>query len=256
MDWLARKKNTSVLIVEDDLVIAKMYMRLLNKFGIAADLSPNGLDAIERHSQRPYPLVICDWMMSGPRGIDLCRMFRDATESYVYFILATSRSDRRDRLSAYEAGVDDFISKPIDQDELVARIRVASRILQFNDLLANRNEELEWASTRLSGMNRSLEAATVRFHEMFSGMPVPCFTFDSAGNIRDWNQACVETFGIEPHEALDRSIADVFRMSQGMNWDLEMVNRILDGEELRNIDWQMTKNTGEQVFLTRANKCF
>ena len=78
-------------------------------------------------------VVVSDWMMPNADGLDLCRRIRSRTEAeYVYFILLTSRDATQDnQTTAADAGVDDFLTKPLDLPELWTRLRVAERILRY-----------------------------------------------------------------------------------------------------------------------------
>src|SRR2546423_1577400 len=105
------------------------------------------------------PIVISDWYMPEMDGPELCRRIRARTgEPYVYFILVTARGGKQQYLAGMEAGADDFIAKPVDPDELRARLKVAERILGLrkeleqlggllpicSDCQRIRNEKEEW----------------------------------------------------------------------------------------------------------------
>ena len=77
-----------------------------------------------------YPVVISDWQMPGMDGPELCRRLRKrGDERYAYFILVTATGGKQRYLEGMEAGADDFITKPVDMEELRARLKVAERIL-------------------------------------------------------------------------------------------------------------------------------
>src|SRR5438445_758828 len=98
--------------------------------GYEVQSAPNGREAWERLQLARVPIVISDWYMPEMDGPELCRRIRARTrEPYVYFILVTSRGGKQQYLAGMEAGADDFIAKPVDPDELRARLKVAERIL-------------------------------------------------------------------------------------------------------------------------------
>jgi DNA-binding response OmpR family regulator len=77
---------------------------------------------------------VSDWRMPGIDGLGLCRMIRERGGGYVYFILISSNKvTKENRRLAVEAGVDDFLSKPVDADELGLRLHVAERILGLSE---------------------------------------------------------------------------------------------------------------------------
>ncbi len=120
----------SLLIVDDDPVTRAKLSALLTGYGYAVTVAANGEEAWDYLQLTRIPVVISDWYMPGVDGIELCRRLRARPQdSYVYFILITSHGGKRQYLTGMEAGADDFITKPVDPDELHARITVAGRIL-------------------------------------------------------------------------------------------------------------------------------
>jgi DNA-binding response OmpR family regulator len=94
------------------------------------ELVTNGTDAWNRLARGTYRAVVSDWRMPGLDGLDLCRMLRERGGDYIYYILISStKITRESRAQALAAGVDDFLAKPVDADELGMRLHVADRIL-------------------------------------------------------------------------------------------------------------------------------
>ncbi|MGC4030679.1 MAG: response regulator [Tepidisphaeraceae bacterium] len=123
---------TRVLIAEDDAIAAEMLAELLSGYGYSVTVANDGEEALELMRRSPFPLVISDWDMPGLSGEDLCREIRHGEWGmYVYFILLSGRDDRQSNLRGFDSGADDFIAKPFDPDEVLARLRVAQRILQL-----------------------------------------------------------------------------------------------------------------------------
>jgi len=121
-----------VLVVEDDPLVAEMLQFSLEELGYEATAVHNGLEAIERVRTGLYRLVISDWEMPGMTGIELCRSIRERQMgSYVYIILLTSRSGTANVVEGYNAGADDFITKPFQPEELAVRLKVGERILSL-----------------------------------------------------------------------------------------------------------------------------
>lgn len=86
---------------------------LLEKWGYEAEDASEGLEGFSRTKEADIRIVVCDWMMPGMSGLDLCRAVREAELGhYVYIILLTGRSDKADLLKGLRAGADDFLSKP------------------------------------------------------------------------------------------------------------------------------------------------
>lgn len=122
-----------ILIAEDDLVSAKVLSTLLQRLGYDVVSARDGEGAWELFNAEPTRLIVSDWMMPGTDGLSLCQKVRDRPGiPYTYFILLTAnRTTPENYALATDAGVDDFLTKPIDREALQMRLRVAERILQF-----------------------------------------------------------------------------------------------------------------------------
>jgi phosphoserine phosphatase RsbU/P len=126
----------NILVAEDDAVARQLLVALLQAAGHSPTAVENGHDAWGAWLLARSRVVISDWQMPEVDGLELCRRVRrQPGESYTYFILLTSRSGKQSYLAAMDAGVDDFITKPIDPDELKARLQVAERILGLREEL-------------------------------------------------------------------------------------------------------------------------
>lgn len=148
-----------VLVVEDDPVAGAQLGAIAGAAGYDVKQVPHGREAWELLQVARIPIVISDWYMPEMDGPELCRKIRARRgEPYVYFILVTSRGGKQQYLAGMDAGADDFIAKPVDPDELRARLTVAERILGLRKELAQleillpicsyckriRNDKEEW----------------------------------------------------------------------------------------------------------------
>ena len=119
-----------VLAIEDQTVAAMHVMAVLRALGHDAEHVKDAAEALVRLTQGGYRAVVCDWRMPGIDGLELCRMIRARGGDYVYFILiSTTPVTRKSRAEALAAGVDDFLSKPAEPEELGMRLHVAERII-------------------------------------------------------------------------------------------------------------------------------
>ena len=123
-----------ILAVEDDPVARRVLRQALTKLGhevLEAGDGEEGLDVLAREKVR---VIVSDWVMPNLDGLGFCRTVRERPgEDYVYFILLTSlTASTENEREAADAGVDDFLNKPLDVNELWMRLRVAERILQFS----------------------------------------------------------------------------------------------------------------------------
>jgi DNA-binding response OmpR family regulator len=131
-----------VLIAEDDPVSNYVLATRVRKMGHEVLVTANGREAWDSYVRHRPQLVISDWMMPEMNGIELTRKIRTADATlYTYIIMLTALSGRNYFLEGMDAGADDFVSKPIEPEELRLRLRVAERILN-----------LQYARTQLEGL--------------------------------------------------------------------------------------------------------
>ena len=121
-----------ILVAEDDNIARLVLESALRKLGHETVSAADGAEAWSLFCASPVRVIVSDWMMPGTDGLELCRRVRARKTDYVYFILLTNlAANTENQQAAVEAGVDDFLSKPVDAQELWMRLRVAERILQF-----------------------------------------------------------------------------------------------------------------------------
>jgi DNA-binding response OmpR family regulator len=122
-----------VIAVEDEAASRSILRRCLEKLGHDVVEASNGEEAWELWRDGKPRVVVSDWMMPKLDGLRLCKRIRaQQGRDYTYFILLTGSTDSvQNRRAAGEAGVDDFLTKPIDMSALWMRLRVAERILKY-----------------------------------------------------------------------------------------------------------------------------
>ncbi len=118
-----------ILLVEDERSIANFIKQGLEEEGYAVDTAANGTQGLEHALANDYDLLILDWMLPGQSGIDICRRLRRENNP-VPIIFLTAKDTTVDTVFALEAGASDYIKKPFEFDELLARIRVQLRAKQ------------------------------------------------------------------------------------------------------------------------------
>ena len=135
-----------ILVADDDELSAELLIASLRSMSHDVVFANNGEEAWRLIQSEPFRIVILDWVMPEMDGMEVCRNIRGMqNSSYTYIILLTGRTDRKDRLEALEGGADDFLTKPLDSGELVARLNVANRILETEEAVRRTNRELQQA---------------------------------------------------------------------------------------------------------------
>jgi len=123
-----------ILIVEDNAVAAAVLEAALLKLGHEPIRAGDGLTAWQAFESHPTRVVVSDWLMPGIDGLEFCRRIRARGGEYTYFILLSAVESSAGNLElALEAGVDDFLHKPVKMDELKMRLHVAERILNYSN---------------------------------------------------------------------------------------------------------------------------
>ena len=126
-----------ILIADDDVISRCLVQKTLDREGYEVLVVENGSSAAECLSSDEGPrLALLDWVMPGLDGLSVCRQIRSVSNHpYVYMILLTSKESKEDIVRGFEAGADDYLTKPCDPKELKARLRAGQRILQLQDKL-------------------------------------------------------------------------------------------------------------------------
>jgi two-component system OmpR family response regulator len=113
-------------VLEDDQKLARFLARMLAEEGLATDLCATGVDAIAQAQACTYDLVVLDWMVPESDGLAVCRELR-RSGCTAPILMLTARGETRERVLGLEAGADDYMVKPFEVDEFVARVRALFR---------------------------------------------------------------------------------------------------------------------------------
>lgn len=150
--------NLKVLVVDDDECFRRLLERQLTNAGYAVAIAADGNEALRVIFDQGAQIVITDWMMSGMDGLALCRAIRESeVTGFIYTIVATALSDKDRVIDAFEAGADDFITKPVHVQELLARLKAGTRILTLEADLARQNRAVHKANAELALLANKLE---------------------------------------------------------------------------------------------------
>lgn len=118
--------NPRVLVADDDRAIRESLATALELSGYEVTACPDGVEALAACRMRPFDLVILDVMMPGVDGLGVCRVLR-AEGNRVPILMITARTETADRVAGLDAGADDYVPKPYDIEEVLARVRALLR---------------------------------------------------------------------------------------------------------------------------------
>lgn len=154
----------NILIAEDESVSRRRLEHFLEKWGHSVLLAKNGLEALELFLSNDVDMVITDWMMPEMDGLELTRHVANHTTDapYVYVILLTARGETADVVQGLtDSGVDDYVVKPFDPDELQARLSVGVRTVRLERKLREYSQGLEKIVKRQTHVIRKTQEETI-----------------------------------------------------------------------------------------------
>lgn len=135
-------KTTRIMVVEDDPSILELVSFALKKKGYSVITCDNALTALEELKKDRVDIIISDLMMPKMDGIEFCSIVKKHYKN-IYFIIITAKNKTEDKVYGLNLGADEYISKPFDFMELLARVKAAERIINTQKQLIYLNEELE-----------------------------------------------------------------------------------------------------------------
>jgi len=119
--------RTTILLAEDDIASRHIMTHLLERNGYEVRVAEDGSQAVQLIGP-DIQVALIDWMMPGVDGVEVCGRLKEATGGRAYAIMITAKSEKSDIVHALDAGADDYMTKPVDHAELLARIRAAERV--------------------------------------------------------------------------------------------------------------------------------
>jgi len=133
-----------ILVADDSPVYRKLVEHALAEDACSVFFANSGHQAIELFEREHPDLIVTDWMMPDLTGIELCQRIRASSQSsYTYVIILTSNAEKENVVKGLSAGADDYLTKPFDRNEFLARIRVGQRLIDLHRQIEAKNRLLE-----------------------------------------------------------------------------------------------------------------
>jgi phosphoserine phosphatase RsbU/P len=136
-------QSVRVLVADDSAVFRKLLEQVLIGEQYSLVFAKSGQEAIALFAEHNPALVIVDWIMPDLTGIELCHHIRSQSQtSYTYIVILTGKSDKESVVAGLAAGGDDYLTKPFDREELLARVGVGLRIIRLQRQIEAKNRLL------------------------------------------------------------------------------------------------------------------
>lgn len=136
-------QTMAILVVDDSPVYRKLVEQTLEGEGYELLFAKSGEEALALYAKHQPPIVITDWMMPDFSGTELCKRIREMQTAYSYLILLTSNAEKANVVQGLAAGADDYLTKPFDSAEMIARIGVGRRLIGLQREIEAKNKQLE-----------------------------------------------------------------------------------------------------------------
>lgn len=202
-----------ILVVDDSPVHRKLVEQALEDATYSLLFAKSGSEALELFRKHAPEIVLTDWMMPDLSGIELCERIRaDASRGYTYLIVLTAKTEKDSVVKGLSAGADDYLTKPFDPGELLARVGVGCRIVDLHREIAAKNRQLEEMahtdSLTCLPNRRALEDWTMRQLRGAArhGFPLWVIHID-LDSFKDIN----DTFGHDAGDAVLRKFAEILK---------------------------------------------
>ena len=207
-----------ILVVDDQLQNIELLEAYLAPQGYEIIKAANGEEALEKISGNQIDLILLDVMMPGMDGFEVTRRIRqDDAHRQLPIILVTALRETEDRIKGIEAGCDDFISKPVDKMELLARVRSLLKVKAYNDLMSNYRKELE--ATKISA-----DEAREYAESIINTVREPLIVLDQDLRVVTVSRSFYEVFKVKPEETVGQLIYDL----GNKQWDIPGLRELLE----------------------------
>jgi diguanylate cyclase (GGDEF)-like protein/PAS domain S-box-containing protein len=242
MPYFADEKNavrTQIIVADDSPAALHLLQATVCKMGFDVLVADDGDAAWKAIEAQDGPMIaLLDWMMPGLQGPEICRRTRALSRKYYpYLILVTGRNESGDVIAGLEAGADDYVHKPVNRDELAARLHVAQRIISFHD--------------RLRAAEQRLLRSEASYRTMVESTSALICAHDLQGRILSLNPTALAALGGADQSYLGRNIRDLLKPEYRPQFDTYL-GTILEKKEAKG-QMAFTSATGREAVWSYSN---
>ena len=206
-----REPTVRILIADDDRASRLLLTATLERLGYQVVATSDGTEAWDvMQGQEPPRLLVLDWMMPGMDGVEVCRRVRSAfPHEPIYIVLLTGKSTAADVVAGLEAGANDYLRKPFEREELAARLRSGTRVLDLETRLAHRVRELSGALAGVERQTAALRESEARTRAIVETSLDGILLADAGGVVRQVNAAAARILGGSAEAFVGRLLHEV-----------------------------------------------
>ncbi len=148
-----KEQMAKILVIDDDITIQLVLQHLLEKEGHEVAIAKDGKEGIRKARDWHPDGIICDWLMPGLDGLEVCRQVKAIPDlATTFFVLLTAREEVDDLVKGLDAGADEFLSKPVEPEKLLARMRAGLRTVKSAQLSRTLTQQLSQKSALLAAL--------------------------------------------------------------------------------------------------------
>lgn len=164
---MEKERRKKILVVDDDPAQLALHKHMLRNSDADILTATNGREALDIVLRDEPRIVVTDWLMPEMDGLELCKALRSHEGiRFVYVIIATANLGADKVVEAFDAGADDFVAKPVNENELLARLWAAERIVAAESTLAKRTRELHRVNAEMAMAHQKLNVANEKLKRM------------------------------------------------------------------------------------------
>lgn len=241
----------NILVAEDDPASRKLLERLLDKSDYNITSVENGRQALEALNTHSFHIVLTDWMMPELDGIGLCRTIRKTvvSDNYVYIILLTAKNSRDDILIGLDAGADDYLIKPFNPGELIARINTGVRILNLEMARQEAEQQIRRYSEGLEEMVRErteqLRHSEEKYRTIIENIEDGYYELNLEGRLTFFNDSALRFGGYSKEELLRMNFSDFITEESTQELFETYNNTYKTGVPVKRVYWLMKTKSGQ-----------
>jgi PAS domain S-box-containing protein len=203
-------KSRTILAVDDKLENLKVLIKNLEDSGFELMVAQSGEEALKRVDRIIPDIILLDVLMPGIDGFETCRRLKqnEATQD-IPVIFMTALTETVDKVKGFKAGAVDYLTKPLQHEEVLARVNAHLSIRIFQQQLQEQNDLLQQKNALLEKQKHELQESEERFHGLseatFEGILI-----HDAGRVIDGNQTLERMFGYQRSEVIGKNLVEFF----------------------------------------------